>query len=75
MTSGGLIYITGDYICQIFLEGNKHQKDASWYKPNFQRSLKMLMVGTLISGPIAKFVYWQLNPYYLRNIIPKLVPF
>ena len=35
----------------------------------------MLTVGTLISGPVAKFVYRDCNPYYLNYIAPKILPF
>jgi len=33
---------------------------------------KMTVVGFLINGPFAKFWYHDAQPYYIKNIVPKI---
>ncbi len=74
--TAGTIYACGDYVCQIFIERDKQKWDpekegSSYWRPKFDRMAKMTVVGFLINGPFAKFWYHDVQPYYIKNIIPK----
>ena len=55
------VYMIGDYTCQIVIERSKstwdYEKKGSFYKPNFERLLKMMMVGAAVNGPFAYYWY------------------
>ncbi len=75
--TAGTIYACGDYVCQVFIERNKERWDAkkegcSYWRPKFDRIAKMTVVGFLINGPFAKFWYHDVQPYYIREIIPRI---
>ena len=60
MCNAATVYMIGDYTCQIVIERNKktweYEKYGSFYKPNFERLIKMMMVGAMVNGPFA--CYW-----------------
>ena len=72
------VYFIGDYTCQIAIERTKEtwdeEKYGSYWKPDFLRLVKMMMVGAAINGPFAYYWYHRVQPWYIGKIMTKYSP-